>query len=259
MSVETEGESVKATAEQRRVWVTERDEAMIEWLSLVKITSMQGVRWMLGAMNGTGGPVSLRKAQSWCARMETVELVERGRVSSVGGALVWPTHAASGRTAPSLLRQTTRHEVAVSVVSARYIAAGWAWDKDRAAGQPGADHTADGIAFRDGAVELVEVELTGKRPLRYRQIFNALNWRVSHEGVTAITYLCTESAARAVRQALKDPHLGGYGLGQIVRVHDVFDGRGVWESDALPADLTASAGSTRAPLQGTFDEQGERQ
>lgn len=249
--------STDSEVETRRVWVTDRDEAMIEWLTLVKITSMQGVRWMLGALNGTEGPVSLRKAQSWCARMEAVQLVERGRVSSVGGALVWPTHAASGRTPPSLLRQTTRHEVAVSVVSARYLAAGWTWDRDRSTAGVGKDHSADGIAFRDGAVELVEVELTGKRPLRYRQIFNAFNWRIANEGIASIRYFCTESAARALRQSLQDPNLGGYGLRNIVSVHGVFDGRGVWESDALPKELSAGGDAVPAPVQGMLAEQGE--
>ncbi|MFE6237571.1 hypothetical protein [Cellulosimicrobium sp. NPDC057862] len=240
------------------MWVTERDEAMIEWLSLVKITSMEGVRWMLGALNGTDGPVSLRKAQSWCARMETVQLVERGRVSSVGGALVWPTHAASGRTPPSLLRQTTRHEVAVSIASARYVAAGWSWDKDRAPAEVGTVHSADGIAFRDDAVELVEVELTGKRPQRYRQIFSAFSWRIAREGVTAIRYFCTDSAARAVRAALQDPHAGGRALAERVHVHAVFDGRGVWESAVQPKGVAAGTSTTPAgPVQGMFDEQGE--
>jgi len=249
--------SVDGAAEGRRVWVTERDELMIEWLSLVKITSMQGVRWMLGALNGTEGPVSLRKAQSWCARMEAVQLVERGRVSSVGGALVWPTHAASGRTPPSLLRQTTRHEVAVSVVSARYVAGGWSWDRDRSTAGVGKDHSADGIAFRGSSTELVEVELTGKRPLRYRQIFSAFNWRVANEDVTAIRYFCTASAARALRQALQDPHLGGYGLGKIVSVHAVFDGRGVWEPDAMTKALAAVDDVAPAAIQGMLTEQGE--
>lgn len=246
-----------ATPEGRRVWVTERDEAMIEWLTLIKITSMQGVRWMLGALNGTEGPVSLRKAQSWCARMETVQLVERGRVSSVGGALVWPTHAASGRTPPSLLRQTTRHEVAVSVVSARYLSAGWSWDRDRSVGRVGGDHSADGIAFRGEAIELVEVELTGKRPLRYREIFSAFNWRLANERITGIRYFCTESAARALQGALNAPNLGGHSLRGILHIHSVFDGRGVWESDTAPKYIAGERGAVAAPVQGMLTEQGE--
>lgn len=232
------------TVAERKVWLTERDESMVEWLSLVKITSMQGVRWMLGALNGAGGPVSLRKAQSWCARMEVLELVERGRVSSVGGALVWPTHAASGRTPPSLLRQTTRHEVAVSVVAARYIAAGWSWDKDRPAVKSAGAHTADGIAFRGDAVELIEVELTGKRPLRMQQIFTAMNWRVAHEGITAVRYFSTATAGRAVSEAMRGPHAGG--LGHVLSVHPVFDARGVWDSDELPGDIAPAGGKDGA-------------
>ncbi len=241
---------------ERRVWVTERDEAMIEWLSLVKITSMQGVRWMLGALNGSDGPVSLRKAQSWCARMEAVEFVERGRVSSVGGALVWPTHAASGRTAPSLLRQTTRHEVAVSVVSARYLTAGWSWDKDRSVGRKGGmDHSADGVAFRGDAQELVEIELTGKRPLRYREIFGAFNWRLANEPITGIRYFCNESSARALAGALAAPNLGGYSLRGVLKIHTVFDGRAVWDSDTMPTDIAATGEVSAAPVQGSLTEE----
>lgn len=206
------------------VWVTERDELMLEWLSLVKITSMEGVRWVLGALNGAAGPVSLRQAQAWAARMEKVEMVGRGRVSSVGGALVWPTHAASGRTPPGLLRQTTRHEVAVSLASARYVAAGWGWDKDAATK---AVHRSDGVAFSGSAVDVVEVELTGKRPLRYREILSSFRWRLAHEGVTSVTYLCTAPAARAVVAALAD-NAGGYEIRERVRVVEVFDARGMW-------------------------------
>ncbi len=214
------------------VWVTARDEQMLEWLGLVKITSMDGVRWVLGALNGTGGPVSLRQAQAWAARMEKVELVGRGRVSSVGGALVWPTHAASGRTPPALLRQTTRHEVAVSLASARYVAAGWSWDKDQGTATK-TIHRADGVAFYGSSTDLVEVELTGKRPMRYREILSAFRWRVAQEGVSSVTYLCTAPAARALNAALATD--GGYGLREHTRVVEVFDARGMWVgADQLP-------------------------
>lgn len=204
--------------------MTERDELMLQWLGLVKITSTEGVRWVLGALNGSDGPVSLRQAQAWCARMEKVEMVGRGRVMAGGGALVWPTWAAAGRTPPNLLRQTTRHEVAVSLASARYVAAGYSWDKDTAESNR-TNHRADGFAARDDVVDLVEVELTGKRVNRYAEIFGAFRWRVEHEGVRHVTYLCTPDAGRAVRAALGER---GAALASVVRVADVFDARGVW-------------------------------
>ncbi|WP_223695373.1 hypothetical protein [Leifsonia poae] len=43
------------------------------------------------------------------------------------GSIVWATHQAIGKTAPNLFRQTTRHEVAVAAVSARYLCRGYSW------------------------------------------------------------------------------------------------------------------------------------
>ena len=52
------------------VWVMDRDERMMEWFSIVRVTNVQAIRWVLGALNGWDHPVSTRQAQGWCARMQ---------------------------------------------------------------------------------------------------------------------------------------------------------------------------------------------
>jgi hypothetical protein len=109
----------------RRVWVTARDERVCEWLRIVRVTDVQAIRWLLGVLNESDRPVSTRRAQEWVARMELVGLVERENLGGPGGSVVWGTFEATGQSRPNVDRQTTRHEVAVSAVSARYLAAGF--------------------------------------------------------------------------------------------------------------------------------------
>lgn len=73
----------------RRTWVTGRDEQVCEWLSIVGMTDVQAIRWVLGALNDVEGPVSTRRAQTWVARLEVVGLVERANLGGPGGSIVW--------------------------------------------------------------------------------------------------------------------------------------------------------------------------
>ncbi|HEX4443129.1 MAG TPA: hypothetical protein VHZ81_06130 [Galbitalea sp.] len=115
------------------------------------------------------------------------------------GSIVFPTRLATGHRPPNLLRQTTRHEVAVAAVSARYLAAGFEWARDR---KPEAflDHQADGVASRDGRIDLVEIELTPKSWQRYKQILANHSSRLEMGDVSSIAYFCTSRADRAVRR-----------------------------------------------------------
>lgn len=81
---------------ERTVWVMPRDESMLTRFSIVRIADVQSVRWVLGALNDQPGPVSMRRAQSWCARMETVGMVGRAQLGGAGGSLVWATYAGTG-------------------------------------------------------------------------------------------------------------------------------------------------------------------
>jgi len=82
---------------ERTVWVMPRDESMLTWFQIVRIANVQSVRWVLGALNDQLGPVSVRRAQSWCARMETAGLVGRAQLRGAGGSLVWATYAGTGQ------------------------------------------------------------------------------------------------------------------------------------------------------------------
>ena len=103
------------------IQMTDRDEAALDWLGTVRIADMEGVRWVLGALNGSRDPVTLRKAQRWVARMKEVGAVDSGRPTFRDGSLLWSTHAWTGESRPNLYRQTTRHEVAVSIAAARFL------------------------------------------------------------------------------------------------------------------------------------------
>ena len=209
--------------------LTERDEWLLDWFGVVRLSNMEGLRWAMAAANGWTEPVVVRRAQLWCTRMEALGGVSRVRLFGAGGSLVWATSARTGRPAPNLLSQTTRHEVAVSVVSARYAAAGYEWARDRRA-QHAADHQSDGIATGGEIVDAVEVELTPKRAPRLRGIFRAYQRRMEAGELTHVTYLCTPDAARATEEGLAEAAVAS-AVRERVRIRTVFDARGVWEGD----------------------------
>jgi hypothetical protein len=181
----------------------DRDQSMLEWLDVVRIADLEAVRWALAALQTDTfptGPVSMRKAQQWTARMHRVGLVGRDRPGYIGGSVVWATYAALGKSAPNLHLQTQRHELSVARTAARFMARGYLWERDRIA-LGSRDHQADGVAIRNGRRELVEVELTAKSPGRYKLIHNDHSDRLEAE-VARVVYLCTPWAATvAAREA----------------------------------------------------------
>jgi hypothetical protein len=222
----------------RTVWVVPRDEQMLTWFSIVRIANVQTVRWVLGALNGWSSPVSSRQAQSWCSRMRTAGLIETEQMGGAGGAVVWATYAGVRQAKPDLYRQTTRHEIAVAAASARYAAAGYAWQRDDKAPLTGG-HQADGVALGVEWVELLEVELTAKRLPRYASIFGAYRHRLENGDADQITYLCNADAARAIKRALEEVP-AGRAIVSRVAVWEVFDSSGLWTGEALPEWLTAA-------------------
>lgn len=219
---------------------------MFEWFSIVRIADVQSVRWALAALNDVDRPVSVRRAQSWCARMEAAGLVERAQLGGQGGALVWGTYAGTGVSKPNLYRQTTRHEVAVAAASARYATAGYAWQRDEKPAHVGG-HQADGVALGFGWVELVEVELTPKRLPRYAAIFAAYRRRFDRGEADSITYLCNDESARAVRTALSELPTGR-SIAPQVEVHSVYHPGGIWVDETMPSwMMTAQDRARRSP------------
>jgi hypothetical protein len=237
---ESRGERVVSSFErdERTVWVMPRDESVLGWFSIVRIANVQSVRWVLGAMNGYSSPVSVRRAQMWCSRMEIAGMVGRAQLGGAGGSLVWATYAGTGLSKPNLHRQTTRHEVAVAAASARYAAAGYAWRRDGKPLQAGG-HQAHGVALGLDWVELIEVELTGKRMPRYVQIFQAFRNRLDLREMNQITYLCNAESARTVRGALHSTP-AGRAISPQVQIREVYDQRGIWQGDELPAWLPSA-------------------
>jgi hypothetical protein len=165
-------------------------------------------------------------------------MVGRAQLGGAGGALVWATYAGTGQGKPNLYRQTTRHEVAVAAASARYAIAGYAWQRDDKPAHAGG-HQADGVALVPEWVELIEVELTAKRMLRYVQIFQAFRRRFDLNEMSRVTYLCNAESARAVRDALQSIPAGRAIAGR-VQVHEVFDPAGLWRGDELPQWLPSA-------------------
>jgi hypothetical protein len=220
------------------VWVMDRDERMMEWFAIVRVSNVQTIRWLLGTLNGSSGPVSTRQAQAWCARMQTAGYIDRVNVGGAGGSIVWGTFAGTGKSQPDVYRQTTRHEIAVSTACSRYVTAGYAWQQDERA-QSAGEHQTDGLAVAGDWVELIEVELTAKRPARYQGIFRAFRNRLD-DGASQVAYLCTPDAGRAVRASL-DATREGLSIQDRVQVHDVFDRRGLWPQEQLPEWIVPAA------------------
>lgn len=225
---------------ERTVSVIPRDESMLTWFQIVRIANMQSVRWVLGALNDQPGPVSVRRAQSWCARMETAGLVGRAQLGGAGGSLVWATYAGTGQGKPNLYRQTTRHEVAVAAASALYATAGYAWQRDDKPACAGG-HQADGVALVGDRVELVGAELTGKRMPRYASIFRAFQRRFDLGEMSVVTYLCNSESVPAVRGALTSLRVGR-AIAPQVQVREVYNLRGLWDGDVLPAWMLSARG-----------------
>jgi hypothetical protein len=183
------------------VQFTSRDDEMLRWLGIVRMADMDTIRYALGAFGGVGKPLGVRKAQLWVSRLTEMGLVGRLKPSYQDRSIVWPTAKAVGRQAPNLLGQTTRHEIAVAAVSARYLLRGYSWARDRKP-EGMLDHEADGVATKGNIVELVEVELTPKAISRYKLICDSHSSRMVHDGVSRVVYPSTSDAARmVVRQA----------------------------------------------------------
>lgn len=218
--------------------LTSRDEAMLDWMNVVRLADVDAIRWALSAYQDKhDGPVSVRRANQWIARMAELGYLGRSRPMYRDRQVVWPTHQASGRTAPRLFRQTMRHELAVAAVSARYLAEGFRWERDRQRQEMGS-HQADGIATRRDQVEVIEVELTTKRLALYKHIHSHHAARLADGTASRIVYLCTPDVARAVareadRFVFRDQRAG------IVTL-PVMDPQGKWvgDRDALTSTST---------------------
>ncbi|TPW78407.1 hypothetical protein [Schumannella sp. 10F1B-5-1] len=225
------------------VQVTGRDEAMLDWLRVVRMADTEAVRWALAGLGDSEvpeGPLSARMAQNWITRMLAAGLVGRGRPVFQQGSVVWPANTMSGRV-PDLYRQTARHDLAVATVAARYLARGYEWRRDRRP-RTRRDHQADGVAIRDGMAELVEVELTPKTPIRYKAIHSNHAERLTREGFSRVVYLATPASARLVVKEA-DRWLFRDLRPRLVAV-PVMDARGAWTGDddaAWVAHLMAPA------------------
>ena len=208
---------------------------MLEWLSTVRLADMDALRFALAGLQADEyptDPITLRVAQEWVSRMRKVGMVERARPSFQHSSIVWATYEAIGRSAPNLYRQTTRHEVAVANVAARYLAQGYEWARDR---KPTtlSEHMADGVAIKGSHRELVEVELTPKTLGRYKLIHNSHADRLTRDGITRVVYACTPEAARVVSREA-DQYLFRDLRPRLIS-GAVFDIRGAWtgHQDAL--------------------------
>jgi hypothetical protein len=178
--------------------LTRRDEQMLDWLNVVRMADIGAIQWALaGLKHGScEQPVTVRRANQWVARLAEAGLVDRVRPMYRDRQIVWPTSRATGRSGPILFRQTMRHELAVAAVSARYLARGFEWSRDRRPLSMN-EHQADGFARKGADAELIEVELTAKKLSRYRTIHADHGRRLQHE-VSRVVYYCTPSVARVV-------------------------------------------------------------
>jgi hypothetical protein len=191
--------AIRISGADQMVQLTRRDEAMLDWLSVVRMADQEAVRWALAALpdGHADTPVGVRRGNQWIARLVNEGLVQRAQPAFNDRSIIWATHQGIGRVAPNLYRQTTRHEIAVAAVSARYLARGYTWFRDR---KPSSlqDHQVDGVAVKGDIVELIEVELTAKSLGRYKLICNSHAARMTNGGITRVVYLGTPDATRVV-------------------------------------------------------------
>ena len=236
------------------VWLTSRDEMALSWFSVVRISNVDTVRWLLGAVNGWDRPVQIRQAQRWIARMETAGKIRRAALGTPGGSVVWATAEVPGARRPNLFAQTTRHEIAVSAASARYALAGFAWQEDERPATRGG-HRADGVAIgADDHASLIEVELTPKRARRYAQIFATYRRRLDRGETDRVVYLCNPDSAAAVRAALRQP--AARPVAGRIDVHVTYGPQtAAWEGDELPRwlDPLAFIGDSAVAVGGDVD------
>jgi hypothetical protein len=61
------------------VQVTDRDEAMLAWLNVVRMADLEAVKFALAGLAGAAEPVGKLRANQWVARMEKAGWVTRGR------------------------------------------------------------------------------------------------------------------------------------------------------------------------------------
>lgn len=225
------------------VLLTSRDEAMLEWLRIIRFADSEAIRWALPAIEGgqASEPVHRRRAQHWAQRMADLGLVGRDRLSMQANYVVWPSALVTGRRGPNLFGQTMRHELAVAYTSARYLARGFVWTRDR---RPVSsfDHQADGIATAAGRIEYLEVELTPKTSDRYRWILQRHADRLEENEEAHVTYLCTAEAARIVSREA-DRHLFRELRGRLT-TETAFDRHGTWI--VAPPPMSRS-GESRLP------------
>ena len=210
------------------VQVTDRDDAMMEWLSVVRMADTEAIRYALAGLAGADGPVSLRRSNQWVERLVKVGWVRRTRPTYRDASIVWATAAAVGKEPPSLFRSTTRHEVAVAAVSARYLFHGYSWRRDR---RPHGylDHQADGVAIKGDIAELIEVELSAKRLERYKLIHENHAARLLDEGFARVVYAGTAEAIRTVEREA-DKYIFRTERARLIGV-PVFESRGTWKGD----------------------------
>jgi len=182
--------------------------------------------------------------------MAAIGWLDRSRPTYRDGSIVWATRLAIGKPPPSLFRQTTRHEVAVATVSARYLAQDFTWRRDRqSVGHR--EHQTDGVATRDGIVELVEVELTPKSWQRYQKIVTNHAYRRVHEDVDRIAYFCTAEAHRAITREA-DRRLVRTERSRLVS-YPCLDARDIW----IGPNLVAGDHAVQLEVATEFDRPGE--
>lgn len=239
------------------VQITRRDDAMLDWLKTVRMADMDAIRWALAALTDGGAdkPVGIRMAQTWVARLLEAGMLDRARPSYQEGQIVWASHQAIGRQAPNIYRQTTRHEVAVAAVSARYLARGYTWSRDRRP-ESMQDHMVDGIAINGASVDLIEVELTPKTLNRYRHICTTHGSKLADGTVSRVVYFSTREAARTVAREA-DKFIFRDHRHRLVTL-PVFNARGKWtgpETGPWSDDIPTVTDGRELPTPELWDRQ----
>lgn len=199
--------------------LTERDIQVVEWLRLVRIADMEGVRAGLEAYSGEQKQ-SLRLAYRWVERMKLAGLVKAETPFYGVGQICWVTPQGGGaQKKPNLFSQVARHNIQVARISALWVGKGWAWELDDREG-----HRVDGIAVSPGKRIAIEVELSPKELRRLRGILLSHWMRIDSGELEEIWYYCTPQASAALHKSVEDMTKNhGVFFGHSLKIIEHFD------------------------------------
>lgn len=178
----------------QRVLITPRDELMLSWLAISRVSVPSVICEWLGLAEGDNRARNRSQAVRWIDRMLAAGQVEKARpfasetlIMLKPGAVSAPEDMAKVNPLSSVIR----HEVAVSREISKWISKGYAVSRPV---MVSGSHMPDFMAEIDGKMTAVEVELSAKGGKRLTGIFKAWESALARGELDAVFYSCAPVA-----------------------------------------------------------------